>query len=208
MTISYPLTPPTGGIRTVTLAGRSVVGESRDGYAGGRLTYEWPGQWWEALVNLAPMTRDEAEAWNVFRLKLNGKRGTFLLGDPNGATPRGSAAATPGTPLVAGGSQTGSEMVIDGLPTSVSGYLLEGDYIQLGSGSNSRLYKSLTDVDTDGSGQATLTLWPNVQTAPDDNDPVVVSGAVGLFSLPDNYMPWDIDEALFYGISFNAVGVV
>lgn len=209
MAISYPLALPNiTGIKQVTFAARAAVAASRSPYSGARKTYEFPSQYFEAAVKLPPMTRAEAEAWNCFRLKLNGKKGTFLLGDPNGATARGSARTTPGTPLVKGANQTGDTLIIDGLPLSATGYFLEGDYIQLGSGSTSRLYKVLEDTNTNGSGEATLLLWPNIITAPNDNDTVVVSNAVGVFSMAENYMPWDIDEAAMYGISFNAIGEV
>ena len=135
----------------------------------------------EAEIELPPMTRDEAELWDAFFLKLNGMKGTFLFGDPAGATPRGSASSTPGTPVVMGVSQTGNELTIDGLPLSVNGYLKAGDYIQLGSSSTSKLHKVLDDVNTNGSGEATLTIWPNLRASPADNDPVVVSNAQGPF---------------------------
>jgi hypothetical protein len=205
MAITYPLAlPSNGGIKTVRMIARSVVGESRSPFSGVQKIYEYPGQWFEAIVNLPPMKRADAEAWNVFRLKLNGKKGTFLMGDPAAATARGSAATTPGTPLVKGAGQSGNTLIIDGLPTSVTGYFKEGDQIQLGTGSTSRLYKNLTDVNTNGSGEATLTLWPNLRVSPNDNEAVVVANCVGLFRLMDNEMGWDIDEASMYGINFTA----
>lgn len=206
MAITYPLALPTAtGIKTIRLDPRAVVGESRSPFTGSGKIYEFPGQWFEAAVTLPPMKRADAEKWNAFRMKLNGKKGTFLMGDPNAPTPRGSAASTPGTPLVKGAGQSGNTLIIDGLPLSATGYLLEGDYIQLGTGSTSRLYKILEDVNTNGSGEATLTLWPNLRTSPNDNDAVIVSNTVGLFRMMDNAMGWDIDEAAIYGISFNAL---
>ena len=151
------------------------------------------------------MQRADAEQWAAFLLRLRGAYGTFLLGDPNGSTPRGSASATPGTPLVNGASQTGDELDIDGLPVSATGYLKAGDYIQLGSGSTATLHKVLEDVNSDGSGEATLNLWPKVRTAPSDDATVTVSNAKGNFRLASNETTWDIDQASIYGITFGAV---
>ena len=134
-----------------------------------------------------------------------GYYGTFLLGDPNGADAQGSASTLPGTPLVNGGSQTGNTLVIDGCPASKTGYLKAGDYIQLGSGSSSRLYKVLTDTNTNGSGQATLDIWPALRNSPSDNDPVVVSNTKGLFRLSSNIQQWEINDISSYGISFDCV---
>jgi hypothetical protein len=206
MTITYPLALPTiTGIKSINITARAVVGSSRSPFSGVQKTYEYPGQWFEASAALPPMKRAEAEQWNSFFLKLNGKRGTFLMGDPAGALPRGSAATTPGTPLVNGAGQSGDSLAIDGLPVSVTGYLKAGDWINLGSGSATRLHKNLEDVNTNASGQATLTLWPNLRATPADNEVVIVANTVGLFRLADNGMPWDIDEALIYGISFSAM---
>lgn len=206
MAESYPLALPTHtGIARVRLIARDVVGVSTSPFNFTQQVYRHQGQRWEADITLPPMQRADAEQWSSFLLRLRGAYGTFLLGDPNGATPRGSASATPGTPVINGASQTGDELDIDGLPTSVTGYLKAGDYIQLGSGSSATLHKVLEDVDSNASGEATLNLWPKVRTARADGDTVVVSGAKGNFRLAANETSWDIDQAAIYGITFGAV---
>ena len=108
MTISYPLSlPAVKGIATIRVVARNVTAISRSPFALSAQVYRWSGQAWEADITLPAMQRADAESWLSFLLKLKGRYGTFLLGDPNGATPRGSAATTPGTPLVAGGAQVG-----------------------------------------------------------------------------------------------------
>lgn len=206
MAESYPLALPTHtGIARVRLLARDVVGVSTSPFNFKQQVYRHQGQRWEADISLPPMQRADAEQWAAFLLRLRGTYGTFLLGDPLNATPRGSASATPGTPVVNGASQTGDELNIDGLPLSATGYLKAGDYIQLGSGDTASLHKVLEDVNSDGSGEATLNLWPKVRTAPSDNATVVVSGAKGVFRLSSNETSWDIDQASIYGITFGAV---
>ena len=206
MAESYPLALPTHTcIARVRLIARDVVGVSTSPFNFTQQVYRHQGQRWEADISLPPMQRADAEQWAAFLLRLRGAYGTFLLGDPNGSTPRGSASATPGTPLVNGASQTGDELDIDGLPVSATGYLKAGDYIQLGSGSTATLHKVLEDVNSDGSGEATLNLWPKVRTAPSDDAAVTVSNAKGNFRLASNETTWDIDQASIYGITFGAV---
>lgn len=206
MAETYPLALPTHtGIARVRLIARDVVGVSTSPFNFTQQVYRHQGQRWEADISLPPMQRADAEQWAAFLLRLRGAYGTFLLGDPNGSTPRGSASATPGTPLVNGASQTGDELDIDGLPVSATGYLKAGDYIQLGSGSTATLHKVLEDVNSDGSGEATLNLWPKVRTAPSDDATVTVSNAKGKFRLASNETTWDIDQASIYGITFGAV---
>jgi hypothetical protein len=154
------------------------------------------------------MTRAEGEEWVSFLVKLKGQQGTFLLGDPSGATPRGSAASTPGTPLVNGASQTGGSLTIDGAPANASGYLKAGDYIQLGTSSSATLHKVLNDVTTNGSGEAAIDIYPSIRTAPADNAAVTVSSAKGIFRLASNETNWSINEVTHFGITFAAVEAI
>lgn len=206
MTITYPLSLPTNkGIANIRIVARNVTASSQSPFTLSLQVHRFSGQAWEADISLPPMQRADAEEWLAFLLKLKGKYGTFLLGDPNGATPRGSAADTPGTPLVAGGSQSGGSLNIDGCPTSATGYLKAGDYIQLGSGSTARLYKVLSDVNTDGSGAATIDIWPDLRSSPADNAAVTVSNAKGNFRLSTSNQDWTISQTQAYGITFGAI---
>jgi hypothetical protein len=106
--------------------------------------------------------------------------------------------------LVKGASQTGSELITDGWTTSTTGILKAGDYIQIGGGAAAKLHKVLDDVNSNSSGEATLTLWPDLRSAPSDNAAIVVSGAKGVFRLSTNQSDWDVNEASIYGMTFPA----
>jgi hypothetical protein len=202
MAVTFPLAIPTSkGLAKIRLTANNVVGVSQSPFTAKQQVYKYTGQFWEADISLPPMKRADAEYWISFLLKLNGSYGTFLLGDPNGATARGVAT---GTPLVKGASQTGSDLITDGWTPNTTGILKAGDYIQLGTGSTSLLHKVLDDVNSDGSGNATLTLWPDLRSAPSDNAEIVVSAPKGVFRLTANQQAWDINEATFYGITFGA----
>lgn len=205
MAESYPLTPPTGNIARVRLIANNVVGVSESPFTLSQQVYRHQGQGWAADISLTPMKRDTAEEWVAFLLRLRGNYGTFLLGDPNCQTPRGSAATDAGVPTVNGANQTGDELNIQGLPFNATGYLKAGDYIQLGEESTAKLYKVLENVDSDELGQATLNLWPAVRVAPNDDDPVTVSNCVGNFRLNTSETSWDISTVQIYGITFGAV---
>lgn len=203
MAITYPLSAPTNKApAAIRLIARNVVGVSVSPFTFKQQVYQYSGQRWEVDIQLPRMKREDAEQWVAFLMKLYGQTGTFLIGDPLGATPRGSASTAAGTPVVNGASQTGGTLSIDGLPTSETGYLLAGDYIQLGSGSTSQLYKVLNDVDTNGSGEADIDIWPNLRSSPADDAAVTVSNCKGHFRLASNETSWDIDYIATYGISF------
>ncbi len=130
---------------------------------------------------------------------------TFLMGDPNRLTARGALG---GSPVVNGANQTGSSVSIDGCSNNITGWMKAGDYIQLGAASTARLHKVLQQVDTNGSGQATLDIWPNMVTAPTDGSTVVTSNTVGRWRLNSGEQDWSIDNASFYGITFACVQVI
>lgn len=206
MTISYPLNTPTNiGIGNITFSAENAVSISQSPFTFQQQVVAHPGQRWAASVSLPPMKRQDAEYWVAFLLSLKGQVGTFLLGDPNCVNAQGSASVTPGTPMVNGASQTGGSLNLDGLPANATGYLLPGDYIQLGSAGSASLYKVLTQVDSNASGQATIDIWPNLRSSPADNALVVVSNTKGRFRLRTNVQQWQINEISSYGITFDCV---
>jgi hypothetical protein len=205
MAISYPLALPTHtGIRSIELRAINAVAYSASPFTFSGQAFAYAGQMWQADVTLPPMKRADAEQWLAWLISLRGQYGTFLLGDPSGATARGAAT---GTPLVNGASQTGGTLVIDGATTSTTGWLKAGDYIQLGSSGTSTLHKVLQDANSDGSGNVSLEIWPHLRTSPSDNSTVVVSNTKGRFRMASNEQAWSINEATVYGITFGAVEV-
>jgi hypothetical protein len=210
MAITYPLSMPTVPTsRQISLEGDSAVAITQSPYTLTQQIQEYGGEMWRAKVSIAPTkTRAQAEAWISFLLALRGRKGTFLLGDPNGKTPRGVAT---GSPVVDGGSQTvgGGTLALRGFPNSVTGILLAGDYLQLtttraAGGSVVRLYKNLTDANSDGTGRVTLDIFPKLHEAPADATAIVLSNAKGEFRLATNTRGWTLDQALVYGIDFEA----
>lgn len=197
MAISYPLThPATPGFRSVTFEAVNIVGETRSEFTGAQIEYQWPGEWWEAMLELPPMTRAQAEDWLAFLTALRGKYGTFYLGPEKQArTIQGTAAGV----TINGASQTGTTLALNG-----TGTLLAGDWLQTDSGSSARLYKNLTDATL----ATTIDIFPRLRSSPVNSSSVVISNPVGLFRLPDNRRGWNIDLMRLYGLSFKAVEAI
>jgi len=206
MAITYPLSLPIAtGIAQIEIRAINAVAYSRSPFTFAGQAHAYSGQMWQADVSLPPMKRDNAEQWIAWLISLRGQFGTFLLNDPSGATPRGSAG---GSPLVNGASQTGNLINIDNCTASQTGWLKAGDYVQFGTGSSSSLHKVLEDVNSNGSGETTLEIWPSVRTVPADNSAVVTSSAKGLFRLSSNEQAFSVNEASIYGITFAAMEAV
>lgn len=205
MAISYPLSLPTSiGIAQIELRATNAVAISRSPFTFSTQVHAYTGQSWQADVSLPSIRRDLAEDWVAWLISLKGQLGTFYLGDPNAVTPRGSARDTD-TILVNGATSSGNTLAIDSAPVGQTGYLKAGDYIQVGTGTSRQLFKVLADVNTNGSGQATVDIWPDVRTSIANNAAVTVENTKGIFRLASNEQGFSINEASFYGISFGAM---
>jgi len=202
MTISYPITLPTSPApASVKLYGHAIVAVGVSPFTAQQQVYQHQGQFWRAQITLPPMRREDAEPWIAAMLSLNGRRGTFYLGDASATTPRGTAT---GTPLVNGASQTGQTLVTDGWTSGVTGILKAGDYMQIGD----RLYKVLADANSDGTGNATFDIWPRLRESPADNAAITVTNTKGLFRRADNAAEWDIAPGKIFSMSFEAVEAI
>lgn len=191
MAITYPLTLPTSiGIANITLYANNAVAISQSPFTFQQQIIQHAGQRWTASVSIPPVRRDLAEPWNAFLLALNGPVGTFLLGDPNAKTPRGTASTATLTGTAGSSSPT----------ITMTGTLLAGDYIQLGSNGTSTLHKVL--VDRSGSGN--LEIWPKLRSSV-TGATVTLNNTVGRFRLSNTQQSFSIDSASIYGISFDCV---
>ena len=205
MAISYPLSLPTSiGIAQIELRAINAVAVSRYPFTFSTQVHAYSGQSWQADVTLPSIRRDLAEDWVAWLISLKGQFGTFYLGDPNAVTPRGSARDTD-TILVNGATSSGNTLAIDSAPASRTGYLKAGDYMQVGTGTSRQLFKVLADANTNGSGQATVDIWPDVRTSIANNAAVTVENTKGIFRLASNEQAFSINEASIYGITFGAM---
>lgn len=206
MAISYPLDWPTElGLNSFTLRTRNSVARSESPFSFVEQTYDWGGQLWEFSGTTPLMNRDTAEIYNSFLIKLNGRKGTFTLPIPNSETPRGSFA---GTPVVDGAGQTGNTLNVRGFDPSEVDVAKVGDYIQIGTGLSTRLYKILDSVDSDTSGDAVLTIYPNLRSSPSDGQTIITSNCKGLFRLSSNISEININSNSFYSIQLSGIEAI
>jgi len=193
MAITFPInTPTTIGIESIEIRAVNAVAISQSPFTYKQQIVAHQGQRWEASVNIPPVRRDLAAEWKAFLTTLKGPTGTFLLGDPDYATPRGtvSSATVSGT--------AGDESV----SITMTGSLLAGDYIQLGSGTSAKLHQVLVDQ----SGTGTLEVWPKLRDTY-VSETVVFNNPKGVFRLSSNSSSWNINSSSAYGISFDCVEV-
>ena len=194
MALSYPLDTPTSiGIESIELRAVNAVATSQSPFTYKQQIISHGGQKWEASVSIPSVHRDKAAQWKAMLVGLRGPVGTFLLGDPDYATPQGTVSSCTLT------GSAGDESPV----VSMTGTLKAGDYIQLGSGASAKLHQVL--LDRDGSGQ--LEIWPALRSTY-NNQSVVFNSPKGVFRLATNMTSWSINNASTYGISFEAVEAV
>ena len=194
MALSYPLaTPTTIGIESIELRAVNAIAVSQSPFTYKQQIVSHSGQKWEASVNIPSVHRDKAAEWKAMLVGLKGQTGTFLLGDPDYATPQGTVSSC----VLSGnvGDETASVVM--------TGTLKAGDYIQLGSGASSKLHQVLLDQDGDG----TIEIWPSLRSNYTSST-VVFNSPKGVFRLGTNMTSWSINNASIYGISFEAVEAV
>ena len=194
MALSYPLaTPTTIGIESIELRAVNAVAVSQSPFTYKQQIVSHGGQKWEASVNIPSVHRDKAAEWKAMLVGLKGQQGTFLLGDPDYATPQGTVSSC----VLTGDAGDDNATVV------MTGTLKAGDYIQLGSGASSKLHQVLLDQDGDG----TIEIWPSLRSDYTSST-VVFNSPKGVFRLSTNMTSWSINNASIYGISFEAVEAV
>ena len=190
MSIVYPISTPTDiGIAQIELGATNAVAVSKSPFTFATQVHAYSGEMWSANVTIPTVRKDLAEPWVAFLMSLRGQYGTFLLGDPNNTSPRGTASAA----TVSGSLGDRSVTV------SMTGTLLAGDYIQLGSGSNAKLHKVLVDK----SGSGTLEIWPALRS--NFSGAATLTNTKGVFRLASNQTNWSIGNSSAYGIQFEAM---
>lgn len=207
MAITYPLSwPSTLFPESITLTMVDVVGENRSPFTGESQVYEHQGKWWQCTVRMPPLNSRDGRDMLGFIASLKGKRGTVLLGDFTQSSPRGIGT---GTPVV---DTTGSPtpnlareevLAIRGFTTGQTGILLRGDMIQIGSGSSVRLHIVTEDADSDGSGNALVSVWPALREDIADGVAITLAYPVGLFRLAQNPRQVEIQNLESYGIELS-----
>lgn len=182
------------------------VGNTESPFTFEEQSFKWPGERWVIDFNLPPQIgRDRASEWIAFGLKLQGSFNVFLMGDPSASQPRGVAS---GVPVVNGAGQHGNTLSVRGWTPSTANILRRGDYIQIGTGMQSRLHMVLDDANSDVSGVALLNIAPALKYSPNDGVAITTSNPKGVFKMVENTWSWSVLPGGQYRMGFRAAEVV
>ncbi|HAU67179.1 MAG TPA: hypothetical protein DCW52_02145 [Gammaproteobacteria bacterium] len=199
MAITYPLALPSHtGIAAIELRAVNAVAYSQSPFTFAGQAHAYSGEMWQADITLPPMKRADAEQWIAFLISLRGQYGTFYLGDPTAAAPRGTVTANNDVNSATGsaGARTISVTISSGET------LLAGDYIQIGTTANRSLHKVLVNATGTGAAQD-IEIWPALREAKSSAG-VNILNTTGKFRLASNQQNWSVNEASIYGLTFGA----
>lgn len=199
---SYPLTMPTSpsNFTTSEWTIRRTVAVSTSPFTYGSQASDFGGSQWATTVQLPPMKREDAVAWQVFFMQLHGRLGTFKLGDPDAKTIRGGLNSITN---VNGVHSVGAYSVTIENATPSTLIFKVGDYIQFGSGATQKLHMVTADCTSNGTGQATVEIEPPLKSALADDSSIIYTNAQAIMRMDSNDLTWNADKVSLYGISFS-----
>jgi hypothetical protein len=118
------------------------------------------GQKFTITLDYAPMSRSNFAPIKAFIMKQRAKLNTFTVIPPIVSNAQGVAS---GTISVDGAISAGATTcTIDGMATSTSDILKAGDYFRFAG--QDKVYMAVADLDSDGSGEGTLTFEPPLRS--------------------------------------------
>lgn len=209
MPVSYPTSMPTSGVTSLswTNATSSTISRSPFSFQGQAQSYGGAIRY--AQISVADLNREDAEDWIAFLDSLHGTLGTFLFGDPMAALPMGVGGGSP-TIRTINGATRDSISVNTTLTTNVSAWLKRGDWIQIGTAADARLYKVLNQVNITGSTGASnvINLWPAYRRTPIIGEAVGITNPRGLFRRSSGTYGYTEDNGCKYSLSFDCEEVI
>ena len=167
--------------------------------SGRRQARQIDGQRFRLRIRFPVMTRAEFAPINAFILKQRSQLESFQYVPPTISAPLGVAT---GTIAVNGAISAGvTSVAIDGMANSTNGVFKAGDYFRFTS--QNKVYMVMADVNSNGSGQGTLTFEPPLRANVADNNVLIYSNVdftVGLtgdiqeFTIgTENYFQYEVD---------------
>jgi hypothetical protein len=127
----------------------------------------------------------------------------FLLPLPFDGKRLPGGATNPGLPVVSGTNNPGvNTLSTSGWTASEQRCMLPGDWFSIGYRIHTVISQSVT---ADGSGGATVNIWPSIRETPAAGTPLVLRNPSGLFRMAKNSQQVHIDVNGMWTVEFDAV---
>jgi len=205
MPIIYPLQFPSAP-KPIRLRWRMdvAVGSTRSQFTYNKAVSLYQGEEWQVDITLPTLSRAQAGVFRAFMAAMRGMSGQCLFGDPTDVFQGSGVSDGVSVPLVHGNSQTGITLATRGWKANSSGVVKAGDLICVNGENYPHLHVVLGNVASDGSGNASLDLFPRIREAADGNT-ITLAAPQGAFHLAHNQPEWDVDSALHHTTQISLV---
>ena len=171
--------------------------------SGRRAARQIGSQYFTFSVSMPPLDQDDAMDVFAFLQKQKGGFETFTIQLPT--QNRGADRSNTSVKVVGAHNTTDNTISLDGFTASTSGVLKAGDLIKFSHG---KVYMVQSDINSDGSGAATVTIEPNLVETLADNEAVIMNQPSFTVYLPSEEILYATDPTGFYSISFDVREVI
>ena len=202
----YPLEIPAGVgfVKAKWQLNRSVM-VSESPFTGKQQTYEYQYALWHATLTLPKMNRLLAGRWIAFISKLRGRRGTFLLANPDY---RLQGNATGDMHTYSQNKIGDTSITLQTGHFGIENTFRAGDFIQIGSAGLAKMYMIVDDASTDAQGFVSINIEPGLKAAIHNQLSINYETPRGVFRMNANNLAWDTDKNRNYSITFSCTEVV
>jgi hypothetical protein len=162
------------------------------------------GQRFAITISFPPMTRAEFSPIKAFVMKQRSQLENFTFIPPTEGNAQGVASTVISTNAsVSAGATT---CTVDNMTTSTNGILKAGDYFRFTG--QSKVYMAVADLNSDGSGEGTLTFEPPLRSAVADNTILIYDNVDFTVSLTTDVQEFSIGTTNYYSYEIDVVEVL
>ena len=172
--------------------------------SGRRAVRQIGSQYFMFTVSMPSMNQDNAMDIFAFLQKQKGSFESFQIKIP--LQNRGAEKSSTAVKVVGSHSATDSTIALDGFSASTSGVLKAGDLIKFAG--HTKVYMVQSDIDSDGSGAATVLIEPGIVTTLADNEVVTMNQPDITVYLTSEDIMYSVDRNSIFNISFDVREVI
>ena len=171
--------------------------------SGKRVVRQIGAQYFNFTVQMPPLNNDDAMDIFAFLQKQKGSFETFTIQHP--VNNRGAGKSE--TDILVNGAHAVSDSTIalDGFSASQTGALKAGDLIKF---NHSKVYMVQSDIDSNSSGELTVSIEPNLVATLADNEAVTVNKPSFTVYLTSQEIMYTTDASGLYNIQFDVREVI
>lgn len=201
----YPITiPDVHKVTNCTIKTKSAVAVAVSPYTYTQQTQVYPGQMMTIDFEYPPMRKADFDRVYSGFLRLNGREGTFFMGEPSRRN--WSSNLIGEIPLTIQSGSSGYQVTASAFLGSSYTASLAGGYVQIGSGSNARLHQLTSNAIVGSNQTASFEVWPKLRTAYSSSQPIVFfTNPVGQWRLATDGLDYTTDTSGFYTLKVSAV---